>query len=228
MTVKKSKRVPRKKPSNENDVLQVTADTSEKSTAQLRAEIAYDPTARSLAGARLFIKNTMGEQPLTESLHALAAHVKEVRAGNLAIAEKTLVAQANTLDAIFNELARRAALNMGEYIDATDTYLRLALKAQSQCRATLETLAYIKNPPTAFIRQQNVAVNQQVNNSDPSDPIPTNSRIPARVENEKTGNELLSGGNHATLDSNRTSTTVGINSQLETVGALHRCDYAKR
>jgi hypothetical protein len=31
-----------------------------------------------------------------------------------------------------------------EYLDATDRYLRLALKAQGQCRATLETLAAIK------------------------------------------------------------------------------------
>jgi hypothetical protein len=34
----------------------------------------------------------------------------------------------------------------------------LALKAQSQCRATLETLAAIKNPqPVAFVRQANIA-----------------------------------------------------------------------
>jgi hypothetical protein len=36
------------------------------------------------------------------------------------------------------------------------TYLRLGLKAQSQCRATLETLAAIKNPrPVAFVQQAN-------------------------------------------------------------------------
>jgi hypothetical protein len=42
--------------------------------------------------------------------------------------------------------------------------LRLALKAQSQCRATLETLAVIRNPPV-FARQANIANGpQQVNN----------------------------------------------------------------
>lgn len=42
----------------------------------------------------------------------------------------------------------------------------MALKAQAQCRATLETLAEIKNPqPTAFLRQANIAYGpQQVNN----------------------------------------------------------------
>ena len=51
-----------------------------------------------------------------------------------------LTAQAHTLDALFTALVQRAALNSGEYIGAADTYNRLALKAQSQCRATLETL----------------------------------------------------------------------------------------
>jgi hypothetical protein len=46
---------------------------------------------------------------------------------------------------------------MGEYVDAADTYMRLALRAQSQCRATLETLAAIKNPPVAFANQANIA-----------------------------------------------------------------------
>ena len=43
--------------------------------------------------------------------------------------------------------------------------MRLALKAQGQCRATLETLAAIKNPPVVFARQANIAHGpQQVNN----------------------------------------------------------------
>jgi len=56
------------------------------------------------------------------------------------------MAQAHTLDAIFGSCARRAALNMGTYLNTAETYLRLGLKAQSQCRTTLETLANIKNP----------------------------------------------------------------------------------
>ena len=89
-----------------------------------------------------------------------------VRAGDLAGAERMLAAQApRTLDAIFNEMARRAALNMGQHIEAMDVYMRLALKAQSQARATLETLATIKNPPVVIARQANVTTGpQQVNN----------------------------------------------------------------
>jgi hypothetical protein len=43
--------------------------------------------------------------------------------------------------------------------------MRMALKAQAQCRATLETLATIKNPSVVFARQANIAQGpQQANN----------------------------------------------------------------
>jgi hypothetical protein len=50
-----------------------------------------------------------------------------------------LTVQAITLDRVFTELTRRAALNMGN-LDATDRCLRLAMKAQAQSRATVESL----------------------------------------------------------------------------------------
>lgn len=42
-------------------------------------------------------------------------------------------------------------------VDQIDRFTRLALKAQGQCRATVETLAAIKNPPVVFARQANIA-----------------------------------------------------------------------
>ena len=56
-------------------------------------------------------------------------------------------------------------------MQAAETYVRLALKAQAQCRATLETLATIKNPPVVYARQANIAAGrQQVNNGPGSRP----------------------------------------------------------
>ena len=67
------------------------------------------------------------------------------------------MAQAVALNTIFGELARRSALNMGEHLDASERYMRLALKAQGQCRATLQTLADIKNPrPVSFVNHANI------------------------------------------------------------------------
>jgi hypothetical protein len=75
------------------------------------------------------------------------------------------MAQAVALNANFANLALRAQVNVGEYLDAAERYMCLALKAQGQCRATLETLALVKNPPV-FARQRNIANGpQQVNNA---------------------------------------------------------------
>ena len=35
-----------------------------------------------------------------------------------------------------------------------DAFMRIALKAQNQCRMTLETLATINNPPLVFANQE--------------------------------------------------------------------------
>jgi hypothetical protein len=99
----------------------------------------------------------------------LSSQANLVGAGNLDRTKAMLINQAHTLDAIFNNLARRSALNAGEYLGACDTYMRRALRAQSQCRATLETLGEIVNPSAvAFVRQANIAHGpQQVNNGPP-------------------------------------------------------------
>jgi hypothetical protein len=65
------------------------------------------------------------------------------------------MAQAVTLNAMFTQLANQSI--QSQYVEHLDRYMRLALKAQGQCRATLETLAAIKNPPTVFARQANIA-----------------------------------------------------------------------
>jgi hypothetical protein len=45
-------------------------------------------------------------------------------------------------------------MGQGQYLDAADKYMRLALKAQSQCRTTVEALGELKNlQPVAFIHQ---------------------------------------------------------------------------
>ena len=106
-------------------------------------------------------------EDLTPTVAALEASVAAVQRGELGDAEALLMAQAATLNAIFARCATAASRNLeGRYLDATDRYLRLAFRAQSQCRATIETLAVLKNPTTVFARQANIAHGpQQVNNT---------------------------------------------------------------
>ena len=111
-----------------------------------------------------FSKSPIGDVDLTVCLAKLNAAVERVQRVDLRETEALLTAQAVTLNTMFTHLANLAAST--EYLDKLDRYLRLALKAQGQCRATLETLATIKNPPVVFARQANIAQGpQQVNNT---------------------------------------------------------------
>ncbi len=76
--------------------------------------------------------------------------------------EYMLTSQAIALDSIFNRLAIQAHASIGKHPKVVDTYLRLALKAQSQCRATAEALAVLKSP-RQYIKQTNVAGAMQIN-----------------------------------------------------------------
>ena len=132
---------------------------------QLLADLTTEGVFSNVVLLQSFSNNVVGEIDLTKTVLSLRATIKEVGDGDLRSVEAILIGQAGALNAMFSELARRAGLNMGEHLGATETYMRLALKAQGQCRATLETLAAIKNPPVVYARQANISHGpQQVNN----------------------------------------------------------------
>ena len=175
------------------------------------AAIALSPiVSNGLTAANFARRNGHRELGLTEAIKNVHEQTEKVRSGDVSAAETMLFAQAMALDAMYSELARRACLHMGEHLPFMEAYLRLAFKAQSQCRATLETLAEIKNPrqPATFVKQQNLAHNQQVNNT-----------LHAGAENsEKTTNELLEASLDTRMDTGTQSQTSGSNPALETVG----------
>ncbi|MEK6210790.1 MAG: hypothetical protein AABM64_10565 [Pseudomonadota bacterium] len=180
-----------------------------------------DATARTLTRpevqAAATIQKWEGDSQEVNALaRELTAQVAAVNGGDLLRAEGMLIAQAHTLDALFNNLARRA--HGQEYLLQYETYMRLALKTQSQCRATLETLAAIKNPPSvAFVRQANIASGpQQVNNG-----IPASSRA-REIESEQ--NKLLELQHGERLDTGTAGTTGGADPALATVAAIHRAE----
>jgi hypothetical protein len=100
---------------------------------------------------------------LNELIQALTEQTNLVIDGKLDRGEAMLAVQAHTLDAIFNSLARMA--QNADLLTQFDTYLKFALRAQSQCRTTWEAISEIQNPPLAgYVKQANIAQNQQVNN----------------------------------------------------------------
>ncbi|WP_016745117.1 hypothetical protein [Rhizorhabdus wittichii] len=52
-----------------------------------------------------------------------------------------LIAQALSLDVMFTELVRHAADNYTKWPTSAARYARLALRAQANCRASVETVA---------------------------------------------------------------------------------------
>lgn len=152
-----------------------------------------------------------GKQDLPALIKGLVDTTRKVNVdGNLLGPEAMLFGQAMALQTIFTNLARRAAINVGEYMGATETYLRLALKAQAQCRATLETLHEMKNPrPVAFVKQANIAHGPQQINNGPAPESEQNARARAG-DSVSQPNELIEGHTHggAQLDT-RTTTAAG-------------------
>lgn len=200
------------------------AAPADKSTERLTAELMIGGGAANAYLTTLFSKGTFGDVSLTECMAALGETSTSVKGGNLGPAEGLLVAQAVALNAIFGELSRRAALNMGEYLGAMDTYMRLALKAQAQCRATLETLAAIKNPPVVYARQANISHGpQQVNNGGaaPNGTVRADARPPA-ANPKAAPSELLEQQHGQWMDPRAPGAASGADPRVEALGEVHR------
>jgi hypothetical protein len=189
-----------------NDTLAIT-QKDDKSKERQFAEIGLSPILGNVITANLFAKGSLGELDLAETYLVIQEEVKKVQDGDLSGIEATLTVQAIILDKIFIEMARRAASNMREYIPAMETYLKLALKAQTQCRTTLQTLAEIKNPqPVSFVKQANISHGpQQINNG-----------VSSRAEKiKKQPNELLEHTHGERLDTRTKGETISIDTELE-------------
>jgi len=107
-----------------------------------------------------------------------------VQAGSLSEAEAMLMNQATALQSLFARLTERGM--SCEHVAGFEVNMRMALKAQAQCRSTLEALAEVKNPrAVAFVKQANIAHGpQQINNG-------TAGALPAHGEKLIQSNELI-------------------------------------
>ena len=131
--------------------------------------------------------------------------------------EAMLYGQAKVLETMFTSLARRAANQDG--LKQFQANLTLALKAQAQCRATLEALAEIKNPrPVQFVKQANMTTGpQQVNNAYAG--TPSHSGIQSGAGNiQSEQNKLLESDHGNYLDTRAQDAAGRANPCMATVG----------
>jgi hypothetical protein len=172
-----------------------------------------------------------------EAADKLKEYTRAANDGDLSQAEAMLINQAHALEAMFVNLAERAQIS--DHLPM----MGLALKAQAQCRATLQTLTEVKFPNSAtFIRQANIAHQQQVNNgtAPPHDPRvhPREAELPSskelgepRAGARETENapDKLSGGNNELLpDTGTPGAAVDSDPAMATVGTFDRAKVRRR
>ncbi len=156
----------------------------------------------------------MGELlDMPELIECLRDNAATVNGGDLSHAEAMLIGQATALECLFARLTGRGM--HAEYMVHFEAYMRMALRAQAQCRATVEALAAIKNPPIVYARQANITAGpQQVNNG-------TAPHAQAReMAIEQT--ELSGGSNELLPDARTSGIAGGIDSAMATLGAINR------
>ena len=174
-------------------------------------KLAAMATAGAFTAATMHTYTGAGEAlGVTELLAAMRKAGDETVAGDMGRFERVLTNQFLTLDALFNNLAQRSGRQ--ESFKGIEVLMRLALKAQSQARATAETLALMKNP-MPYIRQANIAHGpQQVNNGTPTSAGKTQSPP----------NELLEHQHGNTLDIGAQAAAGRADPAMATVEAKHR------
>lgn len=191
-------------------------------TSREMAKVALNPVPGHASIASCFAEKLFGKVDYLATCEGLQERAMAVRGGDLSSAEDMLTAQAASLNVLFLELTRRSGANLGEYINAAERYMRLALKAQAQCRATLETLAAIKNPPVVIANQANIANGpQQVNNG-------VGPAAPHAENQQSVPDKLLeaNGGEGERLDGGAAGAAIGSRPPLEALRAVHGAAHA--
>jgi hypothetical protein len=156
---------------------------SGKTALEATADLVAEGIAGNTIAMHTWSKGIFGEIDVTALHSSMLEAAETIKRHDFGAAEALLISQAASLNALFVNLIQRAFHN--QYVDQFERNLRLALKAQGQCRATIETLALVKNPPV-FARQANIAHGpQQVNNT-------LNQVSSTRAESPESGqNKLL-------------------------------------
>ena len=187
-------------------------DPAERGRVKHKAMVSMMPSVNAAAVMDSYSSNILGKPDFAELVDSLSDSIKTVQGGEMKPVEAMLMGQAQALQTMFVSFARRAQIQ--ELQNNLESFFRMAMKAQNQCRMTLETLAAIKNPPVVFARQANIANGpQQVNNG--VAPNPSH----ARQKKEIQSNGLLTDGveHGPTLDARGTAAPSGTDPAMATL-----------
>lgn len=176
------------------------------------AKASLSASTMSAALSESYTKAILPEAGLPEIAKALSEKIVAIQDGDMKAVEAMLIGQAQALQTMFVTLGRMAAgkTQLAQYT----AFMNMALKAQSQSRATIQALVELKYPKQAtFVKQANIAHgHQQVNNA-------TNTHAHAHArENQNQPNELLEViDGSENMDSRTAQTTGRADKTMETV-----------
>lgn len=195
-------------------------DTPDQAGERVGAQVAAPELAawRVIAAA----EKTSGLGELIDTpgmLAALRAQGAAINTGDMSQVEAMLVNQATALQSLFARLIERGVAQ--DSLPQYEAHMRLALKAQAQSRATLETLANVRNGPVIYARQANVAAGA---------PMQVNNALPARAsarQIEMSPNQVLEPPPDDRMDARTKSGACTGDPPLEAVGAKHRAKNAR-
>ena len=194
------------------------AKQDKQSKSEHYAKVSLSPATMSAVLADSFTTSIFPDLAISDVASVLREKITIIQNGDMQPIEAMLIGQAQALQTMFVSLGRQAASKTS--LPQYTAFMNLALKAQSQSRATIQALVELKYPKQAtFVKQANISNgHQQVNNA-----TSTHAHTPAHAkENKNQPNELLSEMNHATLDSSRTATISAIDKAMATVATQHR------
>jgi stage V sporulation protein SpoVS len=188
------------------------AKQEELSESELFAEASLSASFMGASLADSFNSAILPKAELCDVASALSDQIKTIQDGDMQPIEAMLISQAHALQTMFVTLGRMAAskTQLAQYT----AFMNMALKAQSQSRATIQALTELKYPKQAtFVKQANIAHgHQQVNNGNE---CKASSRT---KENQNQSNELLEAhhGNKK-VDRRTTRSAVAKNKAMATV-----------
>lgn len=141
--------------------LNVDVRPNETSRQAIARKLTGPFTRHGLVAAEACVRITEGWA--AENTPGLVEYAREIKeradkaaTGDLEASSALLMAQALSLDSIFSEYARIALVNVSKHMDASERYMRLALKAQANSRTTLEALAKLHQPREQTVRHVHV------------------------------------------------------------------------
>jgi hypothetical protein len=193
---------------------------SEKHNQFTQAKMLNSASAMSAINSEAFSKGMFPDLDISELIGDLRTKIEKVQSGDMQAMEAMLVGQAQSLQTIFVSLARKASSQ--EYLKNYGMFMNLALKAQSQSRATIQALTELKYPKQAtFVKQANISSgHQQVNNGS----YQNSTHAPAHAkETINQPNELLEVSNGSqNMDSGTAQTTITQDKAMATVETKYR------